>query len=188
MRTELSQVGWPPRVQRDVHDQAMDSRCAPDSVRSCVHLLSARHWAGGRRMRSESIAALPQSVCVYAWKFPVTRHMRPILSDQAHGLVPRHQRRHRVETSKAEHPSLPWKAYVASREFQNLASELADAVFVSAPASHPSQHEPDRPSSLITRRRPGKAARPHRILAPVIPGCQDALLDIDDGRALAFAA
>ncbi|KAI95047.1 hypothetical protein T281_07645 [Rhodomicrobium udaipurense JA643] len=139
-------------------------------------------------MRSECIAALPQSVCVYAWKLPVTRHMRPVLSDHAHGLVSRPRSRHRVEALKAEHPSLPWKAYVASREFQNLASDLADAVFAPATASHPSQHKPDRPSSLISRRRPGKAARPHRFLTPVIPGHQDAVLDIDDGRALAFAA
>ncbi|MBT3070681.1 hypothetical protein KKP04_07355 [Rhodomicrobium sp. Az07] len=77
---------------------------------------------------------------------------------------------------------------MASREFQNLASDLADAVFASASANHPSQHKPDRPSSLISRRRPEKGARSHRILAPIIPDCRDALLDIDDGRALAFAA
>jgi len=140
-------------------------------------------------MRSECIAALPQSVCVYAWKLPVTRHMRPVLMDQVHGLLPRPHGRLRTEALKGEHPSLPWKAYLASREFQNLASDLADAVFAPASTSQSSHHKPDRPSSLISRRcRPARAAKPNRILAPVVPGRQNALLDIADGPALAYAA
>ena len=31
--------------------------------------------------------------------------------------------------------SVPWKAYLASREFQHLASDLADAIFAAAPVA-----------------------------------------------------
>jgi len=97
-------------------------------------------------MRSECIAALPQSTCSYTWKLPVTPHMRPVLFDQAHTLVSRAGAKLRREIAKAEHPSIPWKAYLASREFQNLASDLADAVF--SPASGYSSSDLERPLSL----------------------------------------
>jgi hypothetical protein len=98
-------------------------------------------------MRSECMAAPPQFACCYTWKLPATRHMRPVLLDHNHGPFSRTDSRPRRKACRAEHPSIPWKAYLASREFQNLASDIADAVF--APSSS-RQISPDaeRPLSL----------------------------------------
>lgn len=153
-------------------------------------LLSARYWAGGRLMRSECIAALPQSTCCYTWKLPVTPHMRPVLFDQANDIVSRASAKLRRGTCRAEHPSIPWKAYLASREFQNLASDMADAVF--SPASSFSSSELERPSSLkpcALTRAAGKPA-PGSLLASVLQDAGDAPRDNAEKQApgLALAA
>jgi hypothetical protein len=120
-------------------------------------------------MRSECIAAAPQWACCYTWKLPVTPHMRPVLFDQAHGSFERVGAKRRREACRAEHPSIPWKAYLASREFQNLASDLADGVFAAA-SPRQSCPEGERPTSLT----PGVSSRgaagraPGGLLAPVL--------------------
>lgn len=143
-------------------------------------------------MRSECIAAAPQSLCSYTWKLPVTPHMRPVLFDQSHDVLSRSAAKLRRETCKAEHPSIPWKAYLASREFQNLASDLADAVFAPASSGQSSQ-EPERPASLILA--PGACKRSTAksvagLLAAVLPEGRDAPPDhaLKQAPGLALAA
>jgi hypothetical protein len=105
--------------------------------------------------------------------------MRPVLFDQVHDIAPRAGAKFRRDICKAEHPSIPWKAYLASREFQNLASDLADAVF--APASScQSSLEPERPASLIAGPRVFARAggKPFTgLLAPVVQEGGDASRD-----------
>ncbi len=101
-------------------------------------------------MRSNCIAALPHSTCSYRWKLPVTPQMRAAPIDQAHYSSTRAGAWLVRESPKAEHSSIPWKAYLASREFNNLASDIADAVF-SPSSTSLSSPETERPSSLNVR-------------------------------------
>ncbi len=118
-------------------------------------------------MRSECMAAAPQLACCYTWKLPVTPHLRPVLFDQAHEGRSRASARLRKGNCRAEHPSMSWKAYLASREFQNLASDLADAVFAPDFASQPS---PDaaRPASLTFGSRGENGYASAGLMAPVL--------------------
>jgi hypothetical protein len=120
-------------------------------------------------MRSECIAAAPQSACCYTWKLPVTPHMRPVLFEQAHSSFERSGAKRRREVCRAEHPSIPWKAYLASREFQNLASDLADGVFAPASCRQPCP-DAERPMSLAPGGSSSGAATkaPGGLLAPVL--------------------
>jgi hypothetical protein len=94
-------------------------------------------------MRSESMAATPHSLYAYSWKQPAAHHLRAVLtSDRADGA-------HRdAEARAAEHPALSWKAYLASKDFQNLASELADTIFSPSRAAPP--RDTSRPPSLLS--------------------------------------
>jgi hypothetical protein len=49
--------------------------------------------------------------------------------------------------SQAGHPSIPWKAYLVSREFQHVSSDLAEALFA-GPCPEPAPAGM-RPASLI---------------------------------------
>jgi len=140
-------------------------------------------------MRSECIAAWPKSTCSYAWKLPVTPYMRSVLFEQAHDELSRMGSKPRRETFKAEHPSIPWKAYLASREFQNLASDLAEAVF--APASD-SLSAPafERPASLFLSAcaftRGGKTIT--QLLVRAVPEEEDLASGNDGAQAAAGLA
>ncbi len=120
-------------------------------------------------MRNECRAAMPQLACCYMWKLPVTPHMRPVLFDQVHGSFERGGAKQRREVCRAEHPSIPWKAYLASREFQNLASDLADGVFAPATAAQPCP-DAERPMSLTpeTRTCGSESKASGGLLAPVL--------------------
>ncbi len=126
-------------------------------------------------MRSKCIAAVPQSTCSYAWKSPVTLQARPVLADQAHYTMSRAGARLRPETLREEHSSIPWKTYLASREFKNLASDIADAVF-SPSSTALSSAETERPSSLSARAstRAAGMANSGLLLASVLPDANDA--------------
>jgi hypothetical protein len=144
-----------------------------ETVGSALFILSARHWhwAGGRGMRSECMAAPPQLACCYTWKLPATLHMRPVLLDHTHGPFLRTDPRPRRKVCRAEHPSIPWKAYLASREFQNLASGIADAVFTPSNCRQGST-DAERPLSLTAGSpTPGRASgKPSGgLLARVLP-------------------
>jgi len=108
--------------------------------------------------------------------------MRPVLFDQAHsGRASAKQRR---EACRAEHPSIPWKAYLASREFQNLASDLADAVFAPALAHKPIQ-DAERPTSLTQASSGTRGNASAGLLAPVLQGAPDTAKKQAPGFALA---
>jgi hypothetical protein len=122
---------------------------------SLLLLLSAKHWAGGRRMHSEAVTAIPQSVYAYAWKRPVAHEVpHPKGNSERESAQPR------------GHQAASWKAYLVSRDFQNLASDLAEAIF-----SAPSGPLPDaeRPSCLIGT---GSLAQTPsaKLLEPVLEG------------------
>ena len=122
-------------------------------------------------MRSNCIAALPHSTCSYTWKMPVAPQMRPALVDQAYRAALRLRR----EGSNAEHSSIPWKTYLASREFKNLASDIADAVF-SPSSTSLSSPETERPSSLNAPAfaRTGVKSSAGSLLASVLSDASDA--------------
>jgi|SRR5271157_5208074 len=124
-------------------------------------------------MRSNCIAALPQSVCYYTWKLPAALQRPPVLVDQSHNINSRAGVRLRRESPGGEHSSIPWKAYLALREFKNLASDLADAVFSPSSSTSLSFVETERPSSLNAR---AAADQPTAgsLLASVLPDACDA--------------
>ena len=126
-------------------------------------------------MRNHCIAALQHSTCSYRWKLPVTPQVRAVPIDQAHHSTSRAGARLQREASKAEHSSIPWKTYLASREFKNLASDIADAVF-SPSSTSLSCAETERPSSLSVRIRTWPAGQPSAgpLLASVLPDAGDA--------------
>jgi len=96
---------------------------------------------------------------------------RPALFEHAQRMLVADDEQEARETPQAGHPSIPWKAYLASREFQHVSSDLAEALF-SAPC-------PDampgivRPASLAMSESAlaavdGKARS--GLLAPILPG------------------
>ncbi len=117
-------------------------------------------------MRSECIAASPRSISSYAWKVPCAR---PALFDRAQRLQIASAEQSAQEASQAGHPSIPWKAYLASREFQHVSSDLAEALFAATCADPvPSGI---RPASLTSSARPAAAADGkalNGLLAPVL--------------------
>lgn len=128
-----------------------------------AHFLSATHWTGGKWMRSECTA--PQFISSYAWKLPPAR---PAIFERASKLIACTGQK---PGSEAEHPSIPWKAYLATREFQHLASDVAEAIF-NAPPRRPGLESVSRPASLILDARvlPENEGEPRRgLLAPALP-------------------
>jgi hypothetical protein len=118
-------------------------------------------------MRSECLAASPRSISSYAWKLPPAR---PAIFDRAQRPLISGDGQSAREASQAAHASIPWKAYIASREFQHVSSDLAEALF-SVPCPEP---EPGaiRPSSFTLSgsaltAADGKALS--GLLAPVLP-------------------
>jgi hypothetical protein len=120
-------------------------------------------------MRSECLAASPQSFSSYAWKVPPAR---PALFDRAQSLLTSGGEQSAREAPQGDNPSLPWKAYLASREFQHLSSDLAEALFAAAlPDTVP---DTVRPASLAMSEtalaaKDGKALC--GLLAPILPDC-----------------
>jgi len=125
-------------------------------------------------MRSNCIAALPHSTCSYTWKLPVTLQMRPGLVDQDHHAKSRAGSRACREAPRSGHSSIPWKTYLASREFNNLASDLADAVFSPSSASLSSSSETERPSSLSVLTQAAGQPSAGSLLDSVLPEASDA--------------
>ncbi len=126
-------------------------------------------------MRSKCISALPQSTCSYTWKSPATLQARPVLVDEVYNTVSRTGPRPKHEKPRAEHSSIPWKTYLASREFKNLASNIADAVF-SPSSTSLSSAETERPSSLHANAFTPAAGQPAvgSLLASVLPDADEA--------------
>lgn len=131
-------------------------------------------------MQSECTAISPQFICSYAWKKPARR---PALLERAHKPSARSGESYSTE---AEHPSIPWKAYLTSREFQHMASDLAEAIFT-APLT-PKFESADRPAALMldAQALPGAASGPRRgLLAPVLPREAAAAAGAPDGLPIA---
>ena len=139
-------------------------------------------------MRSFCMAALPHTPCRYTWKVPVTPQMRPVLVDQAHHTSPRAGSRLRRDAAQPEQSAIPWKAYLASREFKNLASDIADAVF-SPSSTSLSFIETERPSSLTARNTAQTAGQPSAgsLLTSVLQDRSDAPRDKAEKQAPGFA-
>jgi len=118
-------------------------------------------------MRSECLAASPRSMNSYAWKVPPAR---PALLNSAQRL-PSAGEQSVCEASQAGHPSIPWKAYLASREFQHVSSDLAEALFTEpCPEAVPSA---PRPASLTFSENALTAADGKAVsglLAPILQG------------------
>ncbi len=115
-------------------------------------------------MQSEYTAITPQFICSYAWKQPP---VRPAIFQRAQKLLSRAGESHGPDLSEAVHPSIPWKAYLASRERQHLASDVVEGFF-SAPRGVAPQSAV-RPSILMSN-PPVDADRPRKgLLASVLP-------------------
>ena len=118
-------------------------------------------------MQSECTAASPQFISSYAWKLPLER---PAIFARATQLISQPGDRANAGEQGQEHPSIPWKAYLASREFQHMASDLAEAIFSAQP--RPGFDSAARPASLMLDARvlPGKEEGARRgILSAALP-------------------
>ncbi len=116
-------------------------------------------------MQSECTATAPQFISSYAWKLPPAR---PAIFERASKLI-RTGEKTNNDASEGEHPSIPWKAYLVSREFQHLASDLAEAIFTPAPRS--GFEGAPRPACLMLDARvlPENEGEPPRgLLAPAL--------------------
>jgi hypothetical protein len=93
---------------------------------------------------------------------------RPALFDRAQRLLIAGGEQSAREASQADHPSIPWKAYLASREFQHVSSDLAEALFtVPCPDPVPGAI---RPASLTLSGCAPDGKALNGLLAPVLPG------------------
>ena len=139
-------------------------------------------------MRSYCITVSPHSTWSYAWKLPATSQMRPVLTSQAHHSNSRPSAWLQGEAAGAEHSSISWKTYLASRELKNLASDLADAVF-SPSSTSLSSPETERPSSLNTREFAQTAGQPSAgsLVTSVLADAGDAPRDNAGKQALGLA-
>jgi hypothetical protein len=110
-------------------------------------------------MQKECTAISPQFICSYAWKQPP---VRPALFQRAQKLLSR-------SNLDADHSQAgPWKAYLAARERQHLASDIVEGFFSAQRELKPLSLV--KPSILLSN---PPADRPARgLLASVLP--QDA--------------
>jgi hypothetical protein len=110
-------------------------------------------------MQSDCLAISPNLICSYAWKAPDTPRelfIRAAASDEDK----------KRDTARTGHPSLPWKAYLALREFQHLASDLAEAFFArNEPAL---LGETSEPSVLTARSTEGSVPNGRGLLRPIL--------------------
>ncbi len=121
-------------------------------------------------MRSECIAAMPQTIYSYTWKSAASGRDEPsAASNHRREFLARAGEKAPLDAVKPENPSVSWKAYLASREFQNLAADLADAIFSAAPDE--TARDLSRPSILMTDSgaMPGGARPLSGLLAPILP-------------------
>jgi hypothetical protein len=83
---------------------------------------------------------------------------------------------------KGEHVSVPWKAYLAAREFQNLASDLADGLFSGRECTTP----PDLSVPAILRSdvptKAEAASKPSSLLLTPISLAENVLEEPDPTR------
>lgn len=134
-------------------------------------------------MRSERSAQVPQSLCSYTWKASASPHLRPALPENLRDVP-------YPAIERGEPASIPWKAYLAAREFQSLASDLADGVFSAPPdAALPDLTVPAilKSEGLVTTQKADGSLS--KLLTPVVPADEDALKELDPGgQAFDFAA
>ena len=76
-------------------------------------------------MQSECTAITPQFICSYAWKQPP---VRPAIFQRAQKLLSRASESAGTDAETA-HQSVSWKAYLAARERQHLASDIVEGFF-----------------------------------------------------------
>ena len=76
-------------------------------------------------MQSECTAITPQFICSYAWKQPP---VRPAIFQRAQKLLSRASESAGTD-AETEHQSVSWKAYLAARERQHLASDIVEGFF-----------------------------------------------------------
>jgi hypothetical protein len=127
-------------------------------------------------MRSECTAPVPQSICSYTWKASATPRRRPALSEDVREAPSQ-------LAEKGEHASIPWKAYLAAREFQTLASDLAEGLF----SSQASAALPDLAVPAILKSdacaAAGAAGRPSsELLTPVLLAGENASAELRPTR------
>lgn len=140
-------------------------------------------------MRSQCIVTLPYATA-YAWKLPATPQINSLSVD--HLQHPLYQTASQLpkDAPKTECPFIPWKAYLASREVKNLASNLANAVF-SPSSTGLCIPDIERPFSLNARQEVWGIARSTSgsLLTSILPDTEDLPLNTDPQmRELALAA
>ena len=113
-------------------------------------------------MQSECTAITPQFICSYAWKQPP---VRPAIFQRAQKLLSRASESAGTD-AETEHQSVSWKAYLAARERQHLASDIVEGFFNASEGGEPEQRRQAR-DPVVQGVRQGlavvhPAARSHR--------------------------
>ncbi len=108
-------------------------------------------------MQNGCMALAPQSLVTFTWKEPPAK---PSILQRAEDL----QQGSVDQNGKPDQPYLPWKAYLATRDFQNLASDITNAFFAKAyEAAVPAQ----RPQVLMAT-APAASSPVSSLLAPIL--------------------
>jgi hypothetical protein len=108
-------------------------------------------------MQSECTAITPQFICSYAWKQPP---VRPAIFQRAQKLLSRASESAGPD-AETEHQSISWKAYLAARELQHLASDIVEGFFNAPKGVNPNSAV--RPAILASK-APGRG-----LLSPILP-------------------
>lgn len=118
-------------------------------------------------MRIECTAISPQYICSFAWKQPPAR---PAIFQRAQKLLNRSGEGNGSGDTDVAHTAISWKAYLAAREVQHLASDMVEGFF--SALRGPKPVTPVRPAILKTSPCAvpgGPEPRRRSLLAPVLP-------------------
>jgi hypothetical protein len=118
-------------------------------------------------MHSDCMATWPYSINSYTWKNAAAMERRTVPFPTAE-LHLASRAIHKPATE--ENVSVSWKAYLASRQLQNMASDLADAIFSGAGTFE--CDEASYPESLLSPDsavKPGAGGQRPCLLLPAVP-------------------
>lgn len=108
-------------------------------------------------MQNECMALAPQSLVTFTWKEPPAK---PSILQRAENA----QQGSLDQNGRPDQPYLPWKAYLATRDFQNLASDITNAFFAKADEAAVPTHRPQ----VLMATSPAASGHRSSLLAPVL--------------------
>jgi hypothetical protein len=141
-------------------------------------------------MSNRDVAALPQSLSYHMWKLSIhaetAAFARCERNEVPFAARPLSAKLCRVvlRRQKPSDQRIPWKAYLASRQIQDIASDLTGAIF--SPSASPAAQSLDHPHYFKTPSFTAPASARARMLMGVTAAAMDGA-PLDDARPPAEA-